>query len=57
MYILFYILYYFALLEPGAPRAFIVTNYGTTQVTLEWKEPKFFSGEGLDYTVRLIITA
>lgn len=57
MYILFYILYYFALLEPGAPRAFMVTNYGTTQVTLEWKEPKFFSGEGLNYTVRLIITA
>ena len=50
-------LHSFASPEPGAPREFIVTNRGTTQVTLGWKEPKLSSEEGLNYTVRLIKTA
>ena len=40
--------------EPEAPFDFKVTNSGSTQVTLEWKEPKVTTEEGLSYTVSLI---
>ena len=37
--------------EPEAPSNLRATNSGSTEVTLEWTEPKVTTKEGLSYTV------
>ena len=39
-------------LEPNPPWDFKATNYGETEVSLEWKEPRVTAKEVLDYMVR-----
>ncbi|KAL9950698.1 hypothetical protein ACROYT_G043239 [Oculina patagonica] len=40
------------ILKPGLPWDLKATKSGTTQVTLEWKEPNLTTKEGLSYTVK-----
>ena len=40
--------------EPKAPSDLRATNFGSTEVTLEWTKPKLTTKEGLSYTVSSI---
>ena len=48
-----YVVYHFAK-EPEAPSDLKATNFGSTEVTLDWTKPKVTTKEGLGYTVSLI---
>lgn len=45
-----YVVYHFSK-EPEAPSDFKATNFGSTEVTLDWTKPKVTTKEGLSYTV------
>ena len=40
--------------EPKAPSDLRATNFGSTEVTLQWTEPAVTTEEGLSYTVSSI---
>ncbi|XP_022777753.1 uncharacterized protein LOC111319202, partial [Stylophora pistillata] len=42
--------------DPGTPWGLSASNVGTTQVRLEWKEPKLTTKEGISYRVKYLGT-